>query len=393
MKKFGKIMLTSAFVLYLFVVGIWMIATPDRDVSDVENRTLAQVPELKLDTILGGSFMKEFEVYFTDQFPFRDTWLKAYIQLQYLLNKTFVYDYFVTDTGWILPKPTYTVPKQEMSDAARQVNQLASFLEEKDIPLYYFAAPNKVTMTQFLIPDYIEKGTYRAETNFFMEQLDDPNLTSVNMVELFFERFRDDELEQMFFKTDHHWNGNGAIEGYRVMKETFAATGLGIDAEVERDNYEKTCVDGKEFVGSYNRQLYMTVDADELTCSYVRDDFANFEVVRNGEKSSVASVLGSTFTSDAETTSYADIFTNDWRELIITNPAKQDSGKKLLIIKDSYANAIAFSIAQDFYQTFVYDPRFNRDRSVTQYIEDGDFDAVTIFYNSNHLTGADYQFD
>ena len=58
---------------------VWQMLLPDRERSDVENRTLQQRPALTLSSVLDGSYMEDVEAYVQDQFPLRDQWtgLKA----------------------------------------------------------------------------------------------------------------------------------------------------------------------------------------------------------------------------------------------------------------------------------------------------------------------------
>ena len=60
------------FCLIIFGVSGLHFLTADSDFSESENRVLAQFPKLSVATIANGSFMKDFETYLTDQFPFRD---------------------------------------------------------------------------------------------------------------------------------------------------------------------------------------------------------------------------------------------------------------------------------------------------------------------------------
>ena len=59
------------FVFIAMILFSWF--SPAKTYSDSERRKLAQSPVLSLKTILDGTFMKDYDTYTTDQFPFRDT--------------------------------------------------------------------------------------------------------------------------------------------------------------------------------------------------------------------------------------------------------------------------------------------------------------------------------
>ena len=75
LKKKGAIV--SIIMIWFFCLVIFGVAglhfvSKDNSFSESENRVLAQFPKLSVATITDGSFMKDFETYLTDQFPFRD---------------------------------------------------------------------------------------------------------------------------------------------------------------------------------------------------------------------------------------------------------------------------------------------------------------------------------
>ncbi|MBQ4628502.1 MAG: hypothetical protein IJB44_05445, partial [Clostridia bacterium] len=88
MQKKSEIILSILFVIFVFVFGILLIAMPDVSFSESENRILAQMPKATLKSVFDGSFEADFETYITDQFPFRDFWVKSNTVVSMsLLNK------------------------------------------------------------------------------------------------------------------------------------------------------------------------------------------------------------------------------------------------------------------------------------------------------------------
>ena len=66
----------------IVVASLWLVLTlfcwilPSKDISVAERRPLAQFPELKVQSLLSGNFMADFEDYSLDQFPLRDSFRK-----------------------------------------------------------------------------------------------------------------------------------------------------------------------------------------------------------------------------------------------------------------------------------------------------------------------------
>lgn len=71
MRKLYSVLL-GAMLALLLAVGIWSLADEDQTISMTEKRELAARPKFSLDTLLDGSFIEQFETYYSDTFPGRE---------------------------------------------------------------------------------------------------------------------------------------------------------------------------------------------------------------------------------------------------------------------------------------------------------------------------------
>ena len=76
MKKLHTILLILVLVCVLGV-GIWSVVDVDPTTSVSENRELAKRPQLTLEGILDGTFIRDLEKYYSDTFPGREVLLQA----------------------------------------------------------------------------------------------------------------------------------------------------------------------------------------------------------------------------------------------------------------------------------------------------------------------------
>lgn len=88
MSKAYSRFLTALFCLFLGGLLVWHVLLPDRDRSEVENRTLTQLPEFSWESLKDGSYTAAVEEYFADQFPLRDEWTGLKARTEQLLGKT-----------------------------------------------------------------------------------------------------------------------------------------------------------------------------------------------------------------------------------------------------------------------------------------------------------------
>ena len=72
------------FIMLLFLVMIINVAVPDREESEMENRTLESRPNFNMATILTGDFMEQWENYLSDQFVGRDIWRSVKVSIDRL---------------------------------------------------------------------------------------------------------------------------------------------------------------------------------------------------------------------------------------------------------------------------------------------------------------------
>ena len=103
----------------LLAVSAWFL--PDRDLSESERRPLTQVPELTAQSLLKGSFMKDFEKYTLDQFPGRDAFRKIKSLFHfYVLNQSDNNDIYLAD-GYAV-KQEYPLNPGSIHHAADRFN-------------------------------------------------------------------------------------------------------------------------------------------------------------------------------------------------------------------------------------------------------------------------------
>jgi hypothetical protein len=154
------------------------------------------------------------------------------------------------------------------------------------------------------------------------------------------------------------------------------------------------------FMGGYNKQLYGMIDMNRDSICHVESsefDMSSFEIYKGAiskqTKTKWENIYGSGLRQKEEYVDYAAAFTGDWRELNVINPEKKAEGKKLLIIKDSYANPLTQLMSQHYYQTTFYDMRYNMDRSLLDFLNKNQYDTIIFLYNNANMYSMMHDFD
>ena len=75
MKKISSWIQVFIFTAFIGAAFILNLVLPDKEMSEVENRTLQQFPKFTFENFVFGSFTTDFEKYANDQFVMRDGWI------------------------------------------------------------------------------------------------------------------------------------------------------------------------------------------------------------------------------------------------------------------------------------------------------------------------------
>ncbi|WP_270340746.1 secondary cell wall polysaccharide O-acetyltransferase PatB1 [Bacillus mobilis] len=394
MKKLGNLILLIGFLTIIFSFGILSVLKTDRAISPVENRPLAQKPALTKEALLNGSFFKDFETYTNDQLIGRDEFIKSYTIAQIDMGKSLINDIILTDDRWLLKNPAWTKKYNEIDQSIPAINDLSQFLKEQNVEFYFALPPSKTNALSFKLPSHIY--TYAQENlNYFLKKLP-ADVKPIKLMEQFKQNYTNEEIQDMYFKTDHHWNMDGAFVGYQyIMNSIGQQSSIYKGKEIKKEDYTRTCAQNKHLVGSFNNQLYQLIDATgEKLCYYTPKDGFNFtSVTAKDVTGTVHQNLDSIYgvEKQKETTSYAGYYTDDYPEIVFENNNAPNE-VRALVLKDSFANAIVPHLAQSFNHTSILDLRHYHEKDVYQYIKDNNINMVLFVYSDSNLSGDMFKF-
>ena len=372
------------FLIIIFTFFVFNIAFPDKEYSTVENRTLSKRPSLE--NVDGKKFSKEYEDYYNDQFVFRDFLIGVNTVTDYILNKTEVGNYYVVEDNWILGKFPNIFNEKRLNRYSNAINKLANVgkIEGKDV--YFAMTPHKTNVLKHIYPKYVETSSIDKNIKGFEDKLNKEVVNYIEMDDYMMNKFNKRELESMYFKTDHHWNGKGAFEGFKRIIEEMD---LGISSENLKnifDKYKEITVDSKKFNGSYNKNICMVVREKEypdyLTIKENKNN--DVEYFLNGENVKEEDVIATS--RHEEEWDYGGAYSRGAQMNILKIKNKDAfSDKKILVIRDSMQGATTWLFRDFFKETELIDPRNISDikKSYTEIIKESDADIVLFMFNSS----------
>lgn len=360
MKLYNRI-LTLVMVVFLGMFSLISIYMPDRSFSEEENRMLKQIPSFSWKELISGEFTSDFETYVTDQFPFRDSWVRIKSATELMLQRRDNNGVYFGKDGYLLQKPG-RVDEELVKRNIDAINKFASALG--DVPVYFLFAPNAVQILGDKLPPYADTDKY--DTSDLVRK----NLSlSVNFIDIY-HVLMNQNREYIFYRTDHHWTSRGAYYAYCEAGKAMGFTALGMeDFNVERvtDSFYGTLYSksGMKFIEPDSIELYKPL----------KEIYVRVEYMDTGTSSSSLYEIKHLDKKDK----YSVFLDGNHALTRITTNA--GTGRRLAILKDSYAHSLVPFLASHYDEIHMIDLRyFNLE--VKEYIEQHDLKEVLLIYNA-----------
>lgn len=336
--------------IILGIGGAIFILTPN-NFSERENRPLAQFPTPSLPSLLDGSYFHSLSLFYTDQLPLRESLGEIYSISELALGKR--------ESNRVLLRDGRLITRPEESGEIYRYNlgAINSFLESHPRSVF-FCPPESIEVFSSLL-DGVELGLLDGMPP-------PPNEISEEYLRVV-ERLGADRL---YYRTDHHWTTDGAFEAYKLL------CGLLGEAAYGEEHFEKITVSESFFGSSYRRSSFprSLISADSIVLYRYSGD-ESFSV---GEQSGFYRYdqLGS---SDE----YRVFLGGNCAHASVTLGGATER-KKMLLIKDSFANSLLAFLALH-YDIEMVDPRYASSTLVKELLECEEFDAILILCSKGTL--------
>ena len=386
------------FLIPLFLLGILNLFTPHKPaISQLENRTLKTKPLFTTEKLFSGEYFQEYEEYFADNFIFRESFVNINGKIKNLWSLptkdkvSIVFneganvaatqnknkqdkenDTSKTDT----PSQTNNNDrKNEMTDKKDQTNIKGRVLVFNDcaMEIHTFNAEackyyadfinqfqenlpnNKIKVYSLIAPtqiEFITESKYKnlsspqKETIAYVNKHLGPQIIPVDA----YQALQQNIDQYIYFRSDHHWTALGAYYAYTAFMETKSEKPL----PIEQYKVKKVT----PYLGSlYSTTLSQKIRENPDTV-FLYQPLLKHEYIVYYENPIKIDLLDM---RHAENKNKYGIFLggdHPWGK--ITTEIK--NGKKIIIIKDSYANAFVPFLLPHYEEIYIVDPRqFNLD--------------------------------
>ena len=328
------------FILCLFGVMLVNLIIPDREMSEEENRMLASRPKLTFSTLANGDFMEQYEEYLSDQFAGRDLWHRLKVALDRFGGSRMENGIYIGKDGQLLQD--IQVPDQE--HLSENLDAIKDFTETyQDIPVTMILVPDAACVLSDRLPWLASVEDQNQMISMAQQSLGD-SVTWVDAASALNKHKR----EKIYYLTDHHWTSLGAFYTFQE-----AAPALGIEEDVSDKFLSYTVSDS--FNGVLASESGACLGTEEKIDIYVPREGDDDVIVNYVNESRRTTSLYDS--SKLETKDQYGVFLGGNTSLIDIRTVST-SQKRLLVVKDSFANSFIPFLAPYYREIVVVDPRY-----------------------------------
>lgn len=350
-----------AFVAFLIVFLFLNIITPSNEISEKENRNLALFPRVSTDNLLSGKFMTDFESFISDQFVFRNHFVSAKRRYEIISGKEENHGILFCDDGYLIENSS-GLTRENISSNIEGINSISAL---KRYNVSVAVLPTAYEILKDKLPSYAYTDSYSMVQNNLKKNLKNATIIDASSA---LSKHSD---KYIYYRTDHHQSALGSYYTYAELGKTLGFEAYPIEefaVEKVSEDFCGTAWSNSGFAPAKNDTIYKYTPQKELKVT------VNFPL----ENKSMDSLYNDKMLSKKD--KYA--FYLDGNHGITEIKTNCESGKKLAIIKDSYAHSIAPFLANHYNEICMLDLRYyNGD--VFEYLYSHNIKDVLILYNQN----------
>ena len=353
-------------IIVVMQAAFWLL--PRRSFSENEKRVLSEAPQIDAAGIADGSVFRSIESYLSDHFPGRELWVGTNAYLVNVEGRGATEDIVRGTDGWLFTAPV-SDDRETLWD---NMQAITTFAEKQSVPVSMMAVPSAGAVVSDKLPalhmpypdaDLLEEARRIAGN-------------TLHWVDLYTDFCSAEQPERLYYRTDHHWTSEGAYRAYCLLMEELG------QSSVPRDDFTVEQISG--FYGtSYSKSGLWLTEPDTLEL-WTGSDIQAVTTVYDANRADPVTREGMFFREYLEDADKYPVFLsgNHARVHIETNA---DSGKRLLVIKDSYAHALAPFLAEEYSTIDLIDLRYFKQQTISSWLEENPADEILLIYGLSSL--------
>lgn len=337
----NKLFIVAFLFLLIGPTIIWNFFVNQDEVATSENRTLAEKPVFSYNKVF--DYPKQYEAYYNDHLPFKSRLVNLYSNFNYkIFNRVESEKVLLGKDNWLFYKSagveeledeqpiadyqgTNLYTKKEKETILNDIDLVNEYLFEQDIEFGLLICPNKEHIYSEYLPEGIEKVNSKCKADelveFLQRESEVPVFYPLGQLQ------EEKETQQLYYKYDTHWNELGGFIASQQILEFYK----GNSAVLNEFSIEQSDVPAPtDLATMLNMNAFFCDDMNFVISDYHPE--VQVEIVEQ---------------------------TND--DFLRVYNSNADDERTLLIIRDSYGEAMQSYLSKDFQNViFVHRSVFNQ---------------------------------
>lgn len=352
-KTFNKIFFVIFVIMWLGLT-IGNIVAPKKKYSENENRYLNDVPKFSVETLLNGKYALGIEASINDHFILRDQWISTQSILEYGIGKRESNNVYIADNA-LMSKLSITDDKNINTN----IDGIKHFADTTKIPTYTMIIPSAASIQSYKLPKF---ATPIDEKKIISDINNNLN-NSISVYNTLYEN----KDKYIYYRTDHHWTTYGSYLAYVEYCKALNLTPIKYSAKKLTDNFNGTL---------FSSSGVRFVDSDTIE-AYYSENFNGCEVFDGVKTTSYDSIYFNDFLNQKD--KYA--FFLGQNQPLVRIFGKNNTGKKLIIFKDSYAHCMAPMLLEHYDEIALIDLRYIMTDDLNKIVNINDYNDALFLYS------------
>ncbi len=347
-------------VTVLFFMGILILL-----MFFCKSTSSEEFPKITLSSIYDGSFINDIEEYFAQHSGLRSEMMAMDSKIRSTLGEKLVNGVYIDDERFLDAEMS---DREIQLDAAEQLNE---FTKSYDGTVYLAAIPTSSGVYGENLPPYLLEYPESQQISQLYEMLsgDIRKIDAYNILKMLNDNY-------IYFRTDTKWTSYGAYCVYRTVIQKLGFLPAPYDKYTIRHVTD-------EFRGNlYEKTMYPDSDTDLLDIYEYHDGAKALSCTayyNNGNSKKIEMYnmdkLDSAYQYDMYLGSNAPV---------IEIESSVGNMKKLLVIKDSYADCFIPFLLQHYSVITVVSPEY-MDKSLGQYVDLSEYEQVMVLFGIENI--------
>lgn len=341
------------------------LAKPEKRFSENENRFLAELPKYTNEKLLNGEFMNGLDEYINDQFVFRDHWISLKTMAERAMLKPDINSVYFAKDDYLIEKHDKSDVSEEQAEKNKErliefVKKYVEKLGEDHVNVMLVPTASEILKDK--LPPFATGYDQDAYINEVIEALPEGTFIDIR------NNFNQHKDEYIYYRTDHHWTALGAFYAYEQWAREAGFTPL------SKEQFDIT-LGSDQFYGTLHSKVNVNVKPDEIYLYQIKKDM-NYQLLYN-LKDQTDSLYD---LSKLEGKDKYSVYMGG-NNALVEIKTNNMNGRRLLVIKDSYAHSFVPFAVNHYEETYMIDFRYFN-MGVEQFVEENKITDILVLYNT-----------